>query len=507
MSNADMQVIKSGKRFAIVAVALVVIGLGIFQPWNDAEYFANEAYPLDTEIERFTNQVMGNNSIPGAAVAIVRNGKVLYSGVFGIADASNPNKKIGALSNFHLASISKAFVSMALIKKAEAGLIKLDEPVVKYYPPFTMKDPMAGAITIRQVMAHRSGIPDVKDYEFDNPSLDSLAICRYVETLSAQSLEFSPGTAWKYSNAGYDLLGAVLARVSGESFETVMKQTVILPLGLTSTTFYYPETDSALRTTGHIGKFKPIPVEHYPYNWAHAPSSTLQSNLNEIITFSIKVLPDESGRNALVSEQSVNEMWTVHGTLNEGLDAALGWFISDHEGSRLIIAAGRDPGFASMIALIPNQQVAVVTLTNSAIEPSIQLDFVRGLLDIGLGKPRQSIASISLPVGRVYEEKGVEAAIAEYYRIMEQKKEHYATGMAELTWLINELYKRGRYEDALKLLDVEYRAFPRCHVCFTYAKVYMKLGNRSQCEAYYKRWLEYLPEERDQEIESYLQGR
>jgi len=138
------------------------------------------------------------------------------------------------------------------------------------------------------------------------------------------------------------------------------------------------------------------------------------------------------------------------------------------------------------------------------LDTQTQLGILNDILDIGSGISKSPVASISLPIYKVYSHKGVDAAINEYYRIKKHEPEKYQHGIGELTWAINEIINEGMYEDALKLLDIEYDEYPRCHICLTYAQVYMEIGNMAKCKEYYNRWLQYLPDQKSEKIEDYL---
>ncbi|MFZ6010314.1 MAG: serine hydrolase [Bacteroidota bacterium] len=498
-----MNLSSTKNKLIIVIIALILASL-YWAFWSNSAYFAQESKTYTAEVDRYTKKVMENNAIPGTAVAIVKQGKIIYSKCFGLGDSEVPAKSISPASNFHLASISKAFVAIAIKKMEEQRRIDLDKPLISYYPRFVMADPRCKIITIRQILNHTSGIPDVENYHWQDPDFDSLATERYIATLATKKLLFDPGTQWDYSNAAYDLLGLLVSYISHKSFERYMKENILQPLGMAQSTFLLPEIDSSQRIRGHTGKFKATPVSYYPYNRAHAPSSTLQSNLHDVTQFVQNIFHGESSSKIPISDASLESLWTPAMKVNEKLESGLGWFVTRHRRNRVVIAAGRDPGFASAIALLPEKQLGIITLTNSSLEPSIQLDFILGILDIGQGKEKNPIASVSLPVGKVYEAKGVDAAIAEYFRIKEEEASRYKVGIGELTWVIHEMIDRERYDDALKLLDVEAKEYPRCHICYTYAQVYQKKGNRELTAQYYKKWLEYLPDERDSAMEKYL---
>ncbi|MCI0751631.1 MAG: beta-lactamase family protein, partial [Flammeovirgaceae bacterium] len=299
------------KLFSLIAPVIVVAaGFVYFFYWKPCSgYFADQdkGWGWGEKVESFANKVAMNNAIPGMAVAIVKDGEVIYSQTYGVGNVLRPNQVITSSSNFHLASISKALVAMAVLKNAEAGNLSLDKPVVEYYPEFSMADDRYKAITVRQILTHTSGIPDVEDYGWENPLVDSAALPEYISTLASKKLDFNPGEKWEYSNAAYDLLGVVLSRINGKSFEQYMKEDILMPLRMPGSSFYFPEIDSSLHMKGHTGKFNAVPVAYYPYTRAHAPSSTLQSNVSDVSQLVLNLLSIEAV--PLLSKSSIAEMW------------------------------------------------------------------------------------------------------------------------------------------------------------------------------------------------------
>ena len=129
--------------------------------------------------------------IPGVAVAVVQDGETVYTSAFGVADLES-GKRLEAESLFHMASVSKPFVATAILQLAERGRIDLDAPLTTYLPYFELDDVRYRRITIRQMLNHTSGMPDVKDYEWHDPQYDDGAAERYVRSLTKERLVPTP---------------------------------------------------------------------------------------------------------------------------------------------------------------------------------------------------------------------------------------------------------------------------------------------------------------------------
>ncbi len=188
---------------------------------------------------------------------------------------------------FHLASVSKPFVATAVVSLAiarDAGepVLDLDAPITEWVPEFTLADGRAGEITARRLLTQPSGLPDVSDYGWHEPQLGNDALSEFARSLSGWRLTSEPGSTFSYSNAGFELLGLLLSRVTGTTFEDAVHQRLLTPLGMRTSTFLRADVPRKLAASPHVGMPLSVPDDAYPYTRRHAPSSTLHSNLVEM---------------------------------------------------------------------------------------------------------------------------------------------------------------------------------------------------------------------------------
>lgn len=134
----------------------------------------------------------------------------------------------------------------------ENGQVDLDMPVIKYVPYFRIADERYKTITVRQMLTHTSGMPDEGDYEWDKPQSDDGALERYVRGLGNRNLrlEFEPGSKFQYSNMAYEILGDLIAKVSGTSFEDYVRVHILEPLRMAKSTLLLKDADPKLMTWG-----------------------------------------------------------------------------------------------------------------------------------------------------------------------------------------------------------------------------------------------------------------
>ncbi len=323
-----------------------------------------KAQDLQARIDSYLAGQVEKSGIPGLTAAVVRDGNVIYAGAHGVRKLGE-DEELTPQHVFHFASVSKPFVATAIVQLVEQGKLDLDDPVTKSLPYFSLADERFRDITIRQMLNHTSGMPDVEDYEWDNPQLDEGAAERYVRAMASERLLWAPGGGWRYSNMAFDALGDLIAKVSSKSFEAYIQTKILEPLGMDNSSFIHPQIDQALRTTGHVGDPARVSAV-YPYNRRHAPSSTLNSSVAEMTRWMLVNLNrgELDGRWMLQSE-SYDLLWTsTTETSRDGLEVGLSWFLGEHAGHRTVFHGGGDTGFRSYVLLLPDDGIGIVLASN-----------------------------------------------------------------------------------------------------------------------------------------------
>lgn len=304
----------------------------------------------------------------GAAVGIIKDGRLVFAKGYGVT-AINDGEPVTPMHVFHWASVAKPLVAIAVMQLAERGEINLDGKVVDYVDYFSMADKRHRNITIRQLLVHSAGMPDVEDYQWDKPQYDEDALERWIREQREASLLFEPGANVQYSNIGYELLGAMIAEVSSKTFEDYMQDNLFNPLGMKNSSFTLSDIDPALQTVGHTDDPRRT-VEHYPYNRRHAPSSTLNTNIEDMARLARALLNGgQLGNKTILSRASLEAMWAPERVVREDPYSArsLGWGMRMHGKYVLVGHSGGDDGFRSYFALIPEAGVAVLLEANDEI--------------------------------------------------------------------------------------------------------------------------------------------
>ncbi len=411
---------------------------------------------LEAKLQPFVQHVVASFGLAGLAIGIVKSGELVYAQGFGVGNLDT-QEPVTPRSLFHLASVSKPFVATAIVQLVEQGNMALDAPIVTYLPYFRLKDPRYKAITVQQMLNHVSGMPDEVDYHWYAPEDDEQALERYIRSLADEELIAAPGEKYAYSNIAFEVLGDVIAKVSGQTFEAYVKAHILDPLEMHDSTFLRRDVAPHLAVTPHFGAPLTTLAGVYPYHRAHAPSSTLHSSVQEMSYWAIANLNRGRFRGKqILQPESYNLLWQPYVQTGEETWAeavGLSWFFGTYRGRRVIHHGGSDPGFDSDFVMVPDEDAAVVVLanTNTAAIGSV----TDAALDVLLGvEPQLPNQPITVPVGSTLAAEGPQAAIEQYQRLQITQPDRYDARPArfmDATWGAIEVRRAELMMPLLKL--------------------------------------------------------
>ncbi|MGH3377975.1 MAG: serine hydrolase domain-containing protein [Actinoallomurus sp.] len=298
------------------------------------------------------------------AVLVVRRGEVLARFAAGQADAAR-HVPVRPETIFRLASVSKQFTAMLVLKQRDRRLLRLDDKICPYLVPKYVKAcPKAWApITIQEILTHTSGIPDISEMpdffpKLPKPTTTQEIIQRFVN----KPLDFKPGTSWKYSNSGYILAGAIVEKVTNKPFGTVLRDDITGPLRLTHTGYSTGNPPPGY-AKGYLRLGTPAP----PLNGSQANAAGgVYSNVDDLGRW------DRSfGTDRLAPAATVKEAFTPQARCPSGgcLDSpssayAFGWLVDKLKGHRYMYHPGLLQGYHTSNAYLPDDDIAVVVLSN-----------------------------------------------------------------------------------------------------------------------------------------------
>lgn len=364
---------------------------------------------LDNVFTPFCDSIIADYDIPGLSVGIVKDNEIVYAKGFGYLDIDT-KQPVTINSLFHMASISKPFVATAIMQLVEKDQINLDSPVTDYIPYFKLSGGPYNQITVLQMLNHISGMPDVQDYEWDNPVYDEGALERYVTSISNEEMISTPGEQFAYSNMAFECLGDVIAKVSGTPFADYVKLNILEPAGMKQSTFIKPDFLPENWANPHIRFTSLQSWEGYPYNRMHGPSSTLHSSAKEMCKWALINMKKGTHKEGKILDSiSYEKLWKPWFEIGKNESIGLSWFLGEYKGESTIGHGGGDTGFNTNLLILPEKSIAVVVLCN--LSPAPVGKITHAAIDILLDEsPASYKIPAIIPVCHEYESRGLDHA-------------------------------------------------------------------------------------------------
>ncbi|MES2061575.1 MAG: serine hydrolase [Bacteroidota bacterium] len=325
-------------------------------------------------LDIYINKALTNWRIPGAAVCIVKDGKIILMKGYGVKELGLPGK-VDQNTLFMIGSNTKAFTATALAMLQAEKKLSLDEKVTKYIPEFKLENKAAGEMAIvKDLLSHRLGFRTFQgDFSFYNSNLSRHEI---IEKLGKMKATYPFRTTWGYTNAAFLTAGEIIPRVTGKQWETYLKDNIFAPLGMNSTLALSVEMPKALnRTVPHTlvdGRLTAIPYCNID---GLAPAGSISSSVNDMSKWVMALLDNGKvgGKQAIpaaaiaATRQPQDYVGNVnHLNGDSGFQLyGLGWFIQDYDGRRLVMHDGGVSGYVSSVTLVPKEKLGIVILTNT----------------------------------------------------------------------------------------------------------------------------------------------
>lgn len=322
--------------FSLVSLCLGLAGCG----GGSSSSTSSGAQPasLESTVDALANAAMQQQGLPGMTISLAKNGTILYVKAYGV---SNVAAHLATQTNtiFEIGSITKQFTAALIMKLQEQGKLQVDDPLDAYLPQYNF--PLA--ITLRRLLTHTSGLADYTTFPaYPGWAANGVSEATLLTAVSQAPLLFQPGTQWSYSNSNYFALGAVIEKITGQSYEANLDQYIIQPLGLTST--YYslpPSSQSAIGYTTSTTGLVPALVADRSAPFA---AGALSSNVYDLVAWDGALI---SGK--VVSPASFKEMTTpIPFTVGDGSGSyGFGLVLGAFNGRPTISHDGEISGFTA----------------------------------------------------------------------------------------------------------------------------------------------------------------
>jgi CubicO group peptidase (beta-lactamase class C family) len=355
-----------------LTVSLSIAALLLLSPIMGAQQKEDLPHPKTLpELQKAMKDVLDKAHVPGAGVALVSNGELLWCGGLGKADIAS-TRDVTCDTEFRVGSISKSFVALALLKLQEEGKINLEARLQDVAPEVPVKNRWESTNPVRIVnlLEHTAGFDDMEAaevYNF-NDRYDFSLLEVFKRFQEPEDVRWPPSTRMSYSNPGFGIAGYLIEKVAGTPFDQYIRQTILRPLGMANADFPFTDANKPLLATPYDGN-PPRALPGYPYIYLR-PAGDLKASpgeLAKLVQFFLR--RGKAGDAQIVKPESIIRMESVETTLAARNGLRLGYGLANYtEVTGGVVTHGHDggiDGFISSYRYMPEQNWGYVVLLNS----------------------------------------------------------------------------------------------------------------------------------------------
>ncbi len=359
------------KKILAISLVLIILGSGLATwPRQVSAYTEKDIDQYIAYLETHLPQWQQAYDIPGVAVALIHEGRVVWAKGFGVADIAS-NEPVTVDTPFRIASVSKPVTAWGVMRLVEQGQLDLDAPVEQYltrwrFPP---SDFDANAVTLRRMLSHTAGLSVEGHAEYDSeqslPTLeDDLSGAGGAQW--AVKIVRQPGEGFLYSSGGFAVTQLLIEEKTGQTFEEYMQEQVFQPLGMIHSTYVLPPEIQATLATSYDGLGEPLPVKRC----ASQGGGSLITTVSDLARFVAAAMPSPDGESAgrgVLTPETLDLMFQpAPATENMMGVYGLGYVPEVlANGVRIISHSGNITGWNAAIAFLPEQREGFVVMTNA----------------------------------------------------------------------------------------------------------------------------------------------
>lgn len=426
-------------------------------------------------------------------VLVAEKGKVIYKKGFGLANRewNIPNQPD---TRFRLGSITKQFTSMLVLQLAQQGKLKLEGKISEYLPDYPKKT--GDRVTLHHLLTHTSGIPGYTEFPsfFRDMSRNPSSPEAFVKTFADSALLFEPGAKFSYSNSGYFLLGAIIEKVSGKTYEQLLQENILGPVNMSSTGYDHHGTILKKRASGYTKNPAGYVNAEYldmslPYSAGSLYSTVEDLYLWDRALYTDKLLP-----------ASLKELLFTPHIPSFGGGYGYGWVIANapigntNDSVKVIEHGGGINGFNTLISRMPSNQDLVVLLNNTGGAPLAAISrAIRGILyDKPYELPKRSLADAVLAA---IQDRGIASGLELYRDLKQNHSDTYVLRENEMNLAGYSLLRTKNVKEAIEVFKLNVEAFPNSfNVYDSLGEAYMANGDTALAIKNYQKSVELNPQ-------------
>ncbi len=328
----------------------------------------SETPTIEDVLSRVIPDAMDRLHVPGVVAGAVQNGEVVCLEGFGWADIITLRPMDPASTLVRVGSISKLFVAAAMAREMEAGRLRLDDPVNHHLAAFKLPSVGGQEVTIQHLLTHTAGFDEDVAALTSPQGQPQQSLGSYLGS-NIPLLLRPPGQVIQYSNYAFGLAGHVVELTSGQSFRDYVRDNILQPLGMYSSTFSEPEQlepsqAAQLAQSYHYVRRRNLPT---PYRRVNPyPAGSMLSTASDMCRFMLAMLPSGGG-GGVVSPESLVQMQSVHFANAPGLPGiGMAWFVGSRNGTTVLSHGGDIWSFSSMLLLVPEHDFGLFVAGNGS---------------------------------------------------------------------------------------------------------------------------------------------
>lgn len=346
--------------YALTGSTLVAAGQ------RESKLERNSVASVGKDLQQFIPRMMQHVGVPGLSIAVIRDGKIIWSQAFGVRN-NESRETVTTDTPFEAASFSKAAFAYAVLKLCEQGKLSLDAPLGNYRPNYYLPaaDPRSKLITTRMILSHTSGLhfrPDDKSVQIHS----------------------TPGEKWFYSPMGYGYLQRIVEHITGQPLEDFMQTNVLRPFGMSNSSYDWNEKYEKTAARGHDQEGKRVPGQNFyerfrsftpadkakilavqPEDAAPGGGFSLTTTPTDYARYLIEILKPSANDSAHLSQAMLKEMLKPQIKVSTPINWGLGWTIEHGEAGTAFYHYGNAGTLQHIAVGLKEQQAGVVIMTNS----------------------------------------------------------------------------------------------------------------------------------------------